>query len=856
MLLPNHRAPVVSVQNWVRTGSADEGKGEEGISHFIEHLVFKGTESYGVGEIASVVEAAGGELNAWTSFDQTVFYINISKEYSDRALDVISEMMGSPRFDEAEIDAEREVVIEEIKRSNDSQSRKASRMLFEAAFSKHPYGRPVIGFDKVIKKVRRKVLVDYYQSRYVPGNMDLVVAGDFQLPEMKRLVQEKFGRLKPFKLRRIRRPVEPLPKKMKVRVDEAPFQEAQFHLAFRLPKPDHADTPALEVLAFLLGQGDSSRLPQRLRIQRPVVNSIGCSTFLPKDGGFLTVSAGLNLENLKDSLQMVGQELSRIRTEAPSLAEFQKALICFESEQYYSSETVEGEARRVGSMLNLMGDPKYADRFLTKVQALKPSDIPRVAAKYLVGKSLSAVLVTPEGQKAKGSRVFRAELVRLTGELANTRRSLISRAKAAKSKAIRWPKPVLREDIKITKVALPGGGQLILRPSRGTPVLSARACFLGGLRLEGPEKLGLTDLLSRIWTSGAGDKSEEQIQAELDSLAGGLSAFGGRNTIGLSLQGLAPFERRLASLLRDALLSPHLSESTLDRERVVLLEQIKSKQDHPSRVASQAFMSMMFEGHPYAMDPMGSDESVKSIRRQDVQSHLSQMARSGNLTLALSGHVDSGFWREFARDVAERLPAGAKIDRALSLQPLRANQSRFIQMDREQTHIMLGHRGLDMKDPRRFALRVAHSILSGMGGRLFVELREKNSLAYSVAPMQLEGMDSGYFGAYIACSPEKGQKAIAMMIDELEKLANKEPDSAELERAKTLMIGRHDLELQKNGSIADALMLNEAYGMAAEDVFTYGQRVREVTGKQVCGVLRELLSGPKVLVAVGKAQPW
>ena len=141
---------------WVKTGSADETKGEEGISHFIEHLVFKGTEKYGVGAIASTVEAAGGELNAYTSFDQTVFYVNISREFSDIALDVIAEMMGFPKFEMGEIDNEREVVIEEIKRSNDSPGRQGSRLLFSTVFKKHPYGIPVIGFDKLIKKVSRK----------------------------------------------------------------------------------------------------------------------------------------------------------------------------------------------------------------------------------------------------------------------------------------------------------------------------------------------------------------------------------------------------------------------------------------------------------------------------------------------------------------------------------------------------------------------------------------------------------------------------------------------------------------------------------------------------------------------------
>ena len=160
LLMESHKSPVVSVQMWVRTGSADEQKGEEGISHFIEHLVFKGTEKFKVGEIASIVEGAGGELNAYTSFDQTVFYVTISKEFAETGLDVISQMMGFPAFDATEIDNEREVVIEEIKRGQDSPGRVASQLLFSTAYKKHPYGIPVIGYDKNIRKVSKKTLVN------------------------------------------------------------------------------------------------------------------------------------------------------------------------------------------------------------------------------------------------------------------------------------------------------------------------------------------------------------------------------------------------------------------------------------------------------------------------------------------------------------------------------------------------------------------------------------------------------------------------------------------------------------------------------------------------------------------------
>ena len=249
LLIESKKSPVVSVQMWVKTGSADEKKSEEGISHFIEHLVFKGTDKYKVGEIANTVEASGGELNAYTSFDQTVFYVTISKNFSDVALDVVSQMMGYPTFDPAEVDSEREVVCEEIKMGQDSPGRRSSQMLFASAYKKHAYGIPVIGYEKNVRSWPVKKIKAFYQSRYVPSNMFLVISGDFETPEMKQKVQQYFAGFKNYKLRKVKRAKEPTQKKFQCKTQRYKIQDQHLHLVFKAPSVTHADVPALDVLA-------------------------------------------------------------------------------------------------------------------------------------------------------------------------------------------------------------------------------------------------------------------------------------------------------------------------------------------------------------------------------------------------------------------------------------------------------------------------------------------------------------------------------------------------------------------------------------------------------------------------------
>ncbi|HEX4925204.1 MAG TPA: pitrilysin family protein, partial [Bdellovibrionales bacterium] len=270
LLIESKKSPVISVQIWVKTGSADEKKGEEGISHFIEHLVFKGTRKFKVGEVAAAIETAGGEINAYTSFDQTVFHVTLSKHFIDTGLDVISEMIAYPLFDEKEIDAEREVVIEEIKKNADDPQRQAGLLLFETAFKTHPYSLPVIGFDKVIRKVSKKKILDYFHSRYVPENMTLVVAGDFESKEARAKIKEKFETIAPYRLKKVSRKKEIKQAQARLAVKQTDFEESYLHLAWKIPAPGHASIPALEILGLVLGQGDSSRLVRAARIEKPV----------------------------------------------------------------------------------------------------------------------------------------------------------------------------------------------------------------------------------------------------------------------------------------------------------------------------------------------------------------------------------------------------------------------------------------------------------------------------------------------------------------------------------------------------------------------------------------------------------
>lgn len=854
LLIENHKSPVVSVQMWVKTGSADEGKGEEGISHFIEHLVFKGTNKYEMGEIASTVEASGGELNAYTSFDQTVFYVNISREFADIGLDVISEMMGFPRFDAGEIDSEREVVIEEIKRGNDSPGRQASRMLFSSVFKKHPYGIPVIGYDKIIKKVSKKTLVDYYQSRYIPTNMHLVVAGDFDTAEMSEKISAQFGRMKSFKFRNVKRVKEPKQDGPRVKVSKAPFEEAQFHVAWRVPGADHKDIPALDLLAMIFGQGDTSRLSKKMRLEKAVTNSIGAGTFTPKDSGIFTVSGSLNAENLTEAFELFKEQLELIVSAPPTGDEIKRAITNLESEEFYAMETIEGVARKAGSFENLMGDYAYFQKFLKQIYALKPEDILRVARKYLVPSQMTVVAMVPRNEKETEKQI-KAWVKSYAKGFTVASKAKAKPVKRPAIKKVKWSMADASVPGDIKRFKLPSGATILFRQDTATPVVSAKAAFLGGMRFEKDTQGGLTELLSRVWTSGTKTMTESEISHKIENMAGGLSAFGGRNSVGLSLQTISPFESDAIDLFGEVLVEPVINEQILEREKGVMLEAIRSREDSPGQLVSQMFTHMMFKGHPYERDLYGTAESVRALTKADVEGHLRSQAMSNNLMIAVSGSVDMAEWMDQMSGASAKLPEGKALTSTFKHTGPTKNERGFRELQREQSHIIIGYKGLTLDDPRRYTLQVIQSILAGQGGRLFLELRDKASLAYTVSPMRMEGIDTGYFGAYIGCSPNKGTKAIEMLHAEFSKLVEKDVSQIEIERAKRYLIGRHDIDLQRNSSISSSMLFNEIYGIPAEEMFKYAEHLKHISAADIRKLASDIFSQPNVTCVVGPTEP-
>lgn len=851
------RLPVVSLQMWVRNGSAHERKGEEGISHFIEHLLFKGSRKYGVGEIARTVESIGGELNAYTSFDQTVFHITLSSQEFATGTDVLSDMMGFPVFDKSEVDREREVVIEEIRRSADSLGRRASQLMFQESFRRHPYGRPVIGYEKNVAKWPVTKIRNYYRAKYNPRNMFLVVSGG--LPkDAEQIVRKAFCELptnipRPKKVTTVK-----VPKSVSVKTEKTGFQETVVQLAWPVPGLKDKNAAAVDMVAALLGHGDTSRLVRALRIEKLLVNSVSCGVFRGLEAGLLVISIGCRRDQVAVALAAIQEQLLGWLADGPDPMELNRISASVLSEKHFSEETADGLSEIYGQLEFQMKPAAEVHRYLQEIQKLSCEKVLKIGRKLFSSPGLSATAVTNtsemelEQELLNWSKAFVVSAqARLGGRqkrgktLTNqSQKLLVSVAKRRLAKAA--------ESQKTHGFNFPNGSQLVVRPLSGSSVVSLRIGMRGAGLLESSEKSGLVELLRRTWFCGTSKRSELEISDVVESLGAHLSVSAGRSGLVLGADFLMGQEDLVLDLVFDSLLNPTFPVAEVEREKLVQIEGIRTQADRPSAVCGRLFTQALFGAHPYGRDPMGSESSLQSVASSDLVQFLASHRHPNNLKIAISGAAHVGDWSSRIRKATQKIQAVGSLPKIVGLGDLKTNQLVVRESSKEQTHIIHGFRGIAVSDPRRYVLMIVQSVLAGQGGRLFLELRDKASLAYSVSPMRYQGTEGGYFGTYIACAPDKAKKALMMMKEELAKLATELISEQELERAVRYLVGSSDIDLQRASTICGGILSDEMYGLGRDNVFSARENLIRVSREEVRDFSKELFSQPSVTALVGK----
>lgn len=837
------KSPVVSIQVWVDNGSADETPEVAGVSHFIEHLLFKGTKSFGPGQIAQAIEGAGGQLNAYTSFDQTVYYVTMGSSQLELGLKTLSEMLFFPLFDKDEVDREREVVIEEIKRGRDEPSRVNSQFAFESFFKTHPYGRPIIGNEEIIQNISVERIKKYFFEKYHPKKSFLLITGDFDQEAVDSYISKYFeieSQIPPAKSTEI--PII-YKNELEFKVQTTSFEETVLNLYWPCADLRTKDYISLEILALILGQGESSYFYKTLKLEKSLVKTIGCYAYSLKQPGIFAINFKPTTGKEVLSLETFFADLVTYTKLGIDPQDFEKAIVNFKSDTFYSMETCDGMARMIGQNFFYLKDENYVEKYLATLDQITIKDVEDVFQRYVINNIPKLYISTNSNFKG----INEIEKVYLHSK--TTSLQISSSQKKMENISLVWKKTKSKSN-EIQTLKLSDGTRLFIKPQNDTPVIQMDMAFLGGEKID--QQKGVMSLMAqKSWARETESLNESELVFEFDKMASSHSAFSGKHSLGFQATTLAPYFKKVLDLNFQMLQKTNITQQLIDRDHLFLKQQYENRKDNPAQMAFQEFMKQMYEGHYYENDSLEQLNSINNIDSKSLSKYIESHFDPKNLVITVVGDVDVDQTAQWIESSLKGLKKVAQPVVFNKYHGLKKDKKVMINLDKEQAQVVFGFQGLTYGDPRRATLSVVQSILSGQGGRLFLELRDKASLAYTVSPIRMEGQEAGYFGSYIACDPTKKEKAIQMMEDEFEKLCTKLVDEDELHAAKNSIIGRAEIALQRNSEICEKILFDSIYGLNFDQYRTYPERVKAVTAKHVKDLITELYSGPKVLITLG-----
>jgi len=838
ILKEDHSAPVAAVQVWVKTGSANETPKEAGITHQIEHMIFKGTPTRNTGEIARTIETSGGKINAYTSFDRTVYYVEIDSARFDTALDVLLDAVQHSLFDPEELKKEKEVVLEEYRRSLDIPENQLSWAMMALSYQKHPYGRPIIGCEETIRSFDREMILKYTDKWYTPKNMVVVAVGDFEaakaLESIKKMVRnfpERTG-AKPS------RPVEPPQTELRKTIKNDRVQQVYLDLCWHIPALTHEDIYALDMLEVILGQGKTSRLYRALKMKTNLVYHVSAGTYALADPSLFSVDATLHPKKLDQALAAIGREISEVTHAPVTPSELSQAKTMAEAAFVFDMEDMAGQARTLGFFQTMTGNMDNADAYLSKIKQVTADDILRVSQTYLVPENLSIGLMAPEGEKINLETNVVMSLFKGTPPQAQPQENLSAQMKNTTEMYV-----------------LKNGMRVIIKENNRLPEVSILGAFLGGKRLEKIEQWGISGFVAEMLTRGTKKRTADAIASTVESWAGSLKGFSGRNSLGVSGKFLSKDLYAGLELLSDLILHVDFPSREIEKVREDILAAIHAKKDRPTAQLFELFYKTLYPHYPYGHPATGTPETISHITRNDLKTWYELIRIPSNFVLAIVGDLKRDQLIPYLEMLFEPFqPATITLPTIKPEPPLTDPRKAHLKRPGAQTHLSVGYLGTDLKSNNNAPMALVDTALSGMGGRLFQRLRDKRSLAYSITAFRSPGLETGAFGVYLACDPGKLPQAQKAVFHELSILREEGLTDEELAAAKRYFLGNLKIGMQTNGSQAMQMALNELYGLGYDHMPQYIQKIESVTRDDINRAVKDIiLPEGYILVTVGPA---
>ena len=771
--------PVVSLQAWCETGSIHEGKYlGSGVSHFVEHMVFKGTEERESLAIAQDVSSIGGTINAYTSFDRTVYYINCPSEALFTSNQILKDLVFQATMPETEFEPEREVIRREISMGRDDADKVASQEMFSTCYQRHPYGLPVIGYLQSFNQLNRSDLRNYYKERYVTDNTFIVISGDVDMDVVRDQVNKLYGDIQRVASPPVFIPTEP--DQLGRRDSFVPYSNpiTRLWMSWKIPGITDSDMPAIDVIAVILGQGKSSRLFQTLKEQSGLVHNISAYSYTPSHAGVFAVNAGIDPNNKQKVEEEIYNVIQELKCESVSEEEINKAKRIAMVSQLSSLQTVQGQAADLGSNWSITRNVNFTEEYLRKISNLNADNIRDVANRYFKEESLSVIEV---GKKIK----------------------------LKKNKA-----EIFKNNKEINQHILDNGLIIAVEEDFRLPVVAISNTFKAGLFADSIHGQGITQLLSRVFLKGTNTKEADQIALMIESLGGNVTAIGGNNSLSLNSEFLSDDFEQALNIVSNIILHPTFPQPAVDREKETLLMDIKEERESPLSLAAIIARENLFDNHAYKNSRLGTENHVKALDTEKILKYYSNYGVANNGVISICGAIDSDKVIDKVGGAFSKMRIGDEViaNTKDAEWPVTQKEIEY-NHHKEQAVLLVAYPGLKLDDKDRAIVSLIEEISGGMDGLLFKRIREELGLAYYVGTSQLVSYSRGSIYFYAGTNSE----SLSKVQHELEKiigsLISEKIDDKVLERAKKSLIGKYSLSKQSYSARAQSMALNLLYGL-------------------------------------------
>jgi zinc protease len=840
-----HSQPIVTIDTWVNTGSAQENAENNGVSHFLEHLLFKGTDKYKVGEIDKMLESRGAEFNAATSDDFTHFHITTSTPYLAEALNLHADMLLNATINTPELDRERKVVQEEINRALDNPPRKSFMALSTLLFENHPYAMDTLGPKTRIQTLPRETILNYYHKWYQPQNFKTVIVGDIKTDQAVAMVENAFQKAyishtRPTPGVPTTEPILAMkaPKSMVLADPNLSATELQFGF-LAPPVSDRDDNYALDIASMVLGQGTSSRLHQHLKEEKQLVDSIGADNDTRRQSGVFEVAAEVKSENRQAAKKAIIEEINRFKQEGPTAEELEKAKTQVIKQFAFATESTEGVAESIGLDVTIAKLSDYTE-YVDNIQKVTAEQVKAAVQKYVNFDKAALVEMIP------------GKTVDNPAEQISQNIALLHQAAKAEL-ATRVASKTQTAESAIEKLVLPNGATVLLKPSPQTKTVAITLFAKGGWLAE--PKPGVAALTGRMLLKGTKNRSAEEISQELERMGLSISTSSAEDYMQIDGMSVSQDFGKLLFVLEDVLTNPTFPQSEITKERADMLEEIKTNRDQPSNLMFERLTEALYREHPYGAVGDRLEASLPTVTQDDIVNFYHQEFCPQNIVVSVVGNFDPQVAKTSLQQLFSYLPSDGSMQTAhfQDVTPLKASvESDAQKPEQAASWIAYGWLTPGISTSRDFiTLKVINAMLgSGLSSRLFVDLREKQGLAYHVSTLFPSRLEKSNFVMYIGTDPKNMSKVTAGFNQEIKRLQTEPVSTQELDNVKSKLIGMFELGHESNTSQATFIGLYETLGVGYGYDRKYPDLVKQVTSQDIQRVANQYFSQPKVVSIV------